>query len=43
MENIFPHLLEEDKDGVIERATIAKGGKLTERFAYLENYVKGIE
>ncbi len=40
MERVMPSLLGEDKDGIIERATIAKNGKLTARFAYLEDYVK---
>jgi len=26
---------------IIKRATIAKDGKLTEKFAYLQNYVDG--
>jgi saccharopine dehydrogenase (NAD+, L-lysine forming) len=40
-ERVLPNLLEDDKDGMIERATIAKDGKLMPAFAYLENYVKG--
>ncbi len=39
VENVFPYLLGEDTDGVIERATILKNGQLTERFKYLEDWV----
>ncbi len=39
--NVFPSLFGEDKDGIIERATILKNGKLTERFAYLKDYLEG--
>lgn len=39
IDKILPRLVIEDKEGVIERATIAKGGKLTEHFQYLADYV----
>lgn len=39
--HILPNLLGEDKDAIIERATITKDGKLTDRFAYLQDYVDG--
>ncbi len=39
VEKIFPYLLGEDADSVIERATILKKGQLTERFKYLEDWV----
>ncbi|MDO7875181.1 NAD(P)-dependent oxidoreductase [Hymenobacter sp. ASUV-10] len=39
LDNVFPHLLGDDTEGVIARATIAKDGKLTERYAYLSDYV----
>jgi NAD/NADP transhydrogenase alpha subunit len=39
MDHVLPHLIGEDKDGMIARATIATGGKLTERYAYLADYV----
>ena len=32
-----------DDTGIIERATIAKDGKLTERYAYLQDYLEGKE
>lgn len=40
-ERVLPSLFGEDKDGMIERATITKNGKLTERFNYLSEYVEG--
>lgn len=40
IDRILRPLLVEDIDGVIERATIAKGGKLTEPFLYLSDYVQ---
>ena len=39
LDNVFPHLLGTDAEGVIARATIAKEGQLTERYAYLRDYV----
>lgn len=39
--NVLPHLLGDDEQGVIKRAVIAENGKLTERFKYLQNYVDG--
>ncbi|PRY14764.1 alanine dehydrogenase [Pontibacter ummariensis] len=38
IDNVFPHFFNGDKDGVLERGTIAKGGKLTERYSYLQGY-----
>ena len=40
--NVLPHLLGEDSEHVIARATIAKDGQLTERFSYLQGYVDGV-
>ena len=40
IDKIFPHIIN-DKEGVIERATICKGGKLMPRFEYLKDYVNG--
>lgn len=37
-ERVLPFLISEDKDGVIERATICKNGKLTPGFEYLSDY-----
>jgi alanine dehydrogenase len=39
IDRILPLLFVKDADGVLKRATIAKGGQLTENFAYLEGYV----
>lgn len=37
---VIPHLLSEDKDSIIERATITLDGKLTDRYRYLADYVE---
>jgi saccharopine dehydrogenase (NAD+, L-lysine-forming) len=39
IDRVLPLLFGEDKEKIIERATIAKGGKLTSHFQYLEDYV----
>lgn len=39
IERVLPELLIEDKNGVIERSVIARDGKLTEKYAYLTDYV----
>jgi len=41
IERVLPSLFNNDKDGLIERGTIAKDGKLMERFLYLSDYVLG--
>ena len=41
--NVLPHLLSDDAEEVIKRATIAENGKLTKRFSYLQDYVDGKE
>ncbi|PIE66539.1 MAG: alanine dehydrogenase [Desulfobacterales bacterium] len=41
VEKILPELLGDDEHGVIQRATIATEGHLTEKFAYLQDYVDG--
>lgn len=40
--NILPCLLNEDKDGIIKRATIAENGHLTPSYQYLQSYVDGV-
>lgn len=40
-QNVYEALLADDPDGIIERATIAKEGTLTPRFAYLQDYLEG--
>ena len=43
MEYIIPALIEGDREGILERALIASGGRLTPRYAYLQDYVDGKE
>ncbi len=38
-ERVLPALFGDDKDGLIERASIVKDGELTKRFEYLRDYV----
>ncbi|MBZ0205518.1 MAG: NAD(P)-dependent oxidoreductase [Flavobacteriales bacterium] len=38
---VLPHLTGDDGEGMIDRATIAKGGKLTGPFKYLADYAAG--
>jgi alanine dehydrogenase len=40
LENIFPLLINEDKDGIIENATICQKGNLMPAFKYLGDYLK---
>ncbi|MFA6402465.1 MAG: NAD(P)-dependent oxidoreductase [Salinivirgaceae bacterium] len=42
-ERVFPALFGDDENGIIDRATITKNGKLTPKFAYLQDYVDGKE
>jgi len=37
--NVIPILLGKDPENILERATIAKAGKLTDRYRYLEEWV----
>ncbi len=41
IKNVIPHLIGDDIEGIIRRATITKGGKLTDEFDYLSNYLNG--
>ncbi|WP_036152367.1 NAD(P)-dependent oxidoreductase [Maribacter forsetii] len=43
IKNVIPAFFNDDKDGVLERARMTKNGKLTERYAYLQDYVDGKE
>ncbi len=38
---VIPSLLGDDSEGIVERATIVKEGKLTELFGYLDGYLGG--
>ncbi|MGB7841222.1 MAG: alanine dehydrogenase, partial [Salinimicrobium sp.] len=40
LNNVLPAFFDEDKDEVLKRAGMTRDGKLTERFKYLENFVK---
>ncbi len=42
LNHVLPALLENDGEGIIERATITSGGTLTPKYAYLQNYADGI-
>ena len=41
IDKVFPSLFGDDADGVIERASITKAGKLTGKFSYLQDYADG--
>ncbi len=41
--NVIPHFLGNDDEGVVERATIIKNGNLTPRYDYLQDYLLGKE
>ncbi len=43
IEHVLPELFKKKSTGMIERATIAKEGKLTEEYLYLKDYVSGSE
>ncbi len=38
IDKVFPSLFGDDTDGIIERASITKNGKLTQRFSYLQDF-----
>ncbi|MHA7832102.1 MAG: NAD(P)-dependent oxidoreductase [Flagellimonas sp.] len=41
--HVIPSFFNNDKDGVLERARMTQNGKLTPRYAYLQDYVDGQE
>lgn len=41
MKHVIPAFFNSDKDGILQRAKITEGGRLTPRFGYLQNYVDG--
>lgn len=43
IDKVFPSLFVEDSDGIIERASITKNGKLTSQFSYLQDFADGAE
>ncbi len=40
---VIPAFFDNDADGILERARMTQNGKLTERYAYLQDYVDGLE
>ncbi|MBI9053898.1 MAG: hypothetical protein JEY96_08785 [Bacteroidales bacterium] len=43
IDKVYPSLFGSDDSGIVKRATIAKDGELTERYAYLKDYLAGKE
>jgi alanine dehydrogenase len=43
MEHVIPELIGLRDTGMLDRASISDGGALTERYAYLQNYLEGKE
>lgn len=41
IDNVLPHLLGKDEESIIKNATLTDGGRLTERYSYLQDYVDG--
>jgi alanine dehydrogenase len=41
MKYVIPAFFNGDKDGILERSKMTENGKLTKRFAYLQDYVDG--
>ncbi len=41
LEYVIPAFFNDDKDRILERAKMTENGKLTKRFAYLQDYVEG--
>ncbi len=42
LQHVIPAFFNNDADGILQRAKITENGKLTERFAYLQEYVDGL-
>lgn len=43
LKHVIPAFFNEDVDGILQRARITQNGRLTERFAYLQDFVDGKE
>lgn len=41
LNQVIPAFFDGDKDGILARALMTKNGRLTERYAYLQDYVNG--
>ena len=39
---VIPSFFNDDKDGILDRARMTRDGKLTPRYAYLQDYVDGV-
>lgn len=42
LKNVIPAFFNNDKNGILERARMTHNGELTERYAYLQDYVDGV-
>lgn len=43
LQHVIPAFFNNDQEGILARAKMTENGKLTERFAYLQDYVDGLE
>ncbi len=43
LEHVIPAFFNKDKDGVLTRAKMTEGGKLTSQYSYLQDFVEGKE
>jgi hypothetical protein len=43
VESVIPAFFDNDKEGILERSRMTRDGRLTERYAYLQDYVDGKE
>lgn len=43
LDHVIPAFFNNDKDGILARAKMTENGKLTDRYAYLQDYVDGLE
>lgn len=43
IDEVFPSLVGEDSKEIVKRASITEGGKLTDRYSYLQDYADGKE
>ncbi|TNJ43592.1 alanine dehydrogenase [Tamlana fucoidanivorans] len=41
LKHVIPAFFNDDKEGILKRAKITENGRLTPRFSYLQDYVKG--
>ena len=43
VKHVIPAFFNGDTDGILERALMTRGGRLTQRYSYLQGYVDGKE